>query len=77
MKGTIITETKYVRFLNERQAAEYAGMTMIEFRRECTVVPLERAQKRKVWDVYALDRWLDGPQEKGKNTPLQQGIDGL
>jgi len=59
MKGALITETKYIRFLTERQAAEYSGMSLVEFRRVCTVAPVLRAQGRKAWDVVKLDAWLD------------------
>lgn len=62
MKGIIITETKCVRFLTDRQAAEYAGMTLVEFRRFCAdegVTAIERANGRKVYDVHELDATLD------------------
>ena len=75
MKGIIVTETKYVRFLTERQAADYAGMSLVEFRRDCPVTPQQRAQGRKVWDVYALDKWLDGGHDKPRFDPnLQSAI---
>lgn len=59
MKGVPIYEVKYKRFLNENEAADYAGMSLTEFRRECEITPIARAQGRKVWDVVELDRWLD------------------
>lgn len=77
MKGIIVTETKYVRFLTERQAADYAGMTLVEFRRDCPVQPQQRAQGRKVWDVYELDRWLDGTPQSNQNSHLQSAIASL
>lgn len=77
MKGAIITETKYIRFLSDRQAADYAGMTLTEFRRDCPIAPQERAQGRKVWDVYELDRWLDGVPHSNQNNALQGAIAAL
>lgn len=61
VKGAIITEHRQacIRFLSERQAAIYAGMTLKEFRRKCSVPADERDQGRKVWDVCLLDEWLD------------------
>jgi hypothetical protein len=59
MKGVPIYNVEYKRFLSEREAATYAGMTVNEFRRECSISSIARAQGRQVWDVYELDRWLD------------------
>ena len=59
MKGIPIYKVRYKRFLSEGEAADYAGMTTAEFRRECSITPIARAQGRKVWDVAELDRWLD------------------
>ena len=76
MKGVPIYNVEFKRFLNEREAATYSGMTLVEFRRDCPVIPQERAQGRKVWDVNELDNWLDGYQPNGNND-VEQAIQGL
>lgn len=60
MKGVPVYTVEYKRFLTEKEAATYGGFTLTEFRRECPIIPIARAQGRKVWDVREIDHWLDG-----------------
>lgn len=76
MKGIPIHRVEYKRFLDEREAATYAGMNKREFLRECTVTPVLRGSGKKVWDVEKLDRWLDGAAQ-GHRIELEQALGNL
>lgn len=59
MKGITVYTGSPQRYVSERVAASYLGMTVREFRRECPVEPLLRARGKKVWDIDAVDRWSE------------------
>jgi hypothetical protein len=59
MKGIVITKSEFKRFLDASEAALYLGMGVKEFKRECAVLPIERARGRRVYDVVKLDQWAD------------------
>lgn len=68
MKGVPVMNVEYKRFLTEREAATYGGFSLTEFRRDCPVRPIERAQGRKVFDVSELDTWLDGTKPMDQDS---------
>ena len=49
------------RLLNVDQAAAYCGVSTAIFEQWCPVPPLRPGPggKRKLWDIKALDAWLD------------------
>lgn len=47
------------RLLNREQAAAYCGVGPDLFERSCPVRPVRAFGNRVLWDVAALDRWLD------------------
>ena len=54
------------RLLNVEEASSYCGMSPGLFQAHVGVVPL-RFGRRKVWDIKALDLWID----------RQSGVKGL
>jgi hypothetical protein len=47
------------RLLSREAAAEYCGVSVGLFEQNVGVTPIRGFGSRKLWDVKALDRWLD------------------
>lgn len=48
------------RMMNQREAADYAGLAAKRFKAHSPVQPIEVAPGELRWDKVDLDRWLDG-----------------
>lgn len=48
------------RLLTTTQAAAYCGVAEERFEQSVGIAPVRVFGTRKLWDVKALDRWLDG-----------------
>ena len=48
------------RMMNQREAADYAGLAAKRFKQHCPVQPIEVAPRELRWDKIDLDQWLDG-----------------
>lgn len=46
--------------MNQREAADYAGLAAKRFKAHCPVQPIEVAPSELRWDKVDLDQWLDG-----------------
>lgn len=62
------------RLLGREAAAAYCGMSAGHFDAHCPVKPHEYG-KRKLWDVRALDRWID--QGSGLDQPYTSNEEWL
>ncbi|MAR55725.1 MAG: hypothetical protein CMM93_00935 [Rickettsiales bacterium] len=77
MKGKMFTKVEYKRFLDEREAAEYSGMKLAEFRRfvdDEGINQIPRANGRFVFDVVQLDNHFDGNFNYSEHNSLERDI---
>lgn len=63
------------RLLSAAQAAAYCGVSVTTFEAWAPVPPLRPspAPRRKLWDIRALDAWLD--RESGLESPRRRSSD--
>ena len=54
--------------LSVREAAEYCGLGLKAFPRECSISPIEMPNGHKLYDMRDLDTWLDGLKSEEPNS---------
>jgi len=58
------------RLVNAKIAAEYCGMSVATFKKECDVRPIAFGTNASLlrWDIHEIDAWIDRQKEDGYIT---------